>query len=91
MLFLPTLLLAALTAAHPMTFQPRAPYEICPAFDTPLCCQLDAGGMVGTTCQSPSSAPSNKTEFLNDCHAIGFTAECCKLPTGGDAMFCQPP
>lgn len=42
---------AALAAAGP-AIKLRAPIGICPALDTPQCCQLDVDGVIDASCES---------------------------------------
>lgn len=44
---------AALTSAAALK---RAPIDLCPALDTPQCCQLDVDGVLDVTC-SPRKSP----------------------------------
>ncbi|KAK4495885.1 hypothetical protein PRZ48_013153 [Zasmidium cellare] len=81
---------AALAAAGP-AIKLRAPISLCPALDTPLCCQLDVDGVLDATCESPSGDPSSKSDFEADCASTGKTAECCTLPLDGDALLCTAP
>lgn len=48
---------AALAAATPTLLQRQAPIFLCPALDTPLCCQLDVDGVLDVTCESREFFP----------------------------------
>lgn len=43
---------AAMAAAIPAMIQERAPGSVCPALDTPLCCQADVDGVADVTCEA---------------------------------------
>lgn len=45
------LALASLAAAAP-SIKLRAPSDVCPALDTPLCCQADVLGVLDLTCEA---------------------------------------
>lgn len=53
---------ATLSAASPAVLEKRAP--LCPALDTPLCCQLDIDGVVDATCEARET-PSSHLVFVN--------------------------
>lgn len=48
---------AAMAAAIPAMIQERAPGSVCPALDTPLCCQADVDGVVDVTCEARKYPP----------------------------------
>lgn len=48
---------AAMAAAIPAMIQERAPGSVCPALDTPLCCQADVDGVVDLTCEARKYPP----------------------------------
>ncbi|KAF7195398.1 Cryparin [Pseudocercospora fuligena] len=77
---------AALAAASPL-LEKRA---VCPALDTPLCCQLDVEGLVDTPCETPDDA-TTKAAFTASCASTGYTAMCCTLPLAGDGILCNAP
>lgn len=45
---------AALTSAAAVR---RAPIDLCPALDTPQCCQVDVDGVIDLTCEARKSEP----------------------------------
>ncbi|USW55117.1 Putative cerato-ulmin hydrophobin family, Hydrophobin superfamily [Septoria linicola] len=51
--------LAAMAAAGtiPAMLKERAPLTVCPALDTPLCCQLDVDGVLDLTCEAREFPP----------------------------------
>ena len=55
--------LAALAAAAP-SLKARAPLTVCPALDTPLCCQLDVDGVLDLTCEARKLPLSLLTRVL---------------------------
>ncbi|KAL9529502.1 Cryparin [Sphaerulina musiva] len=81
---------AAMAAAIPAMIQERAPGSVCPALDTPLCCQADVDGVADVTCEAPSDSSSVQA-FKNSCASSGTTAKCCVLPLAGDALLCSSP
>ncbi|KAF1991219.1 hypothetical protein K402DRAFT_323470 [Aulographum hederae CBS 113979] len=64
--------------------------SVCPALDTPLCCQLDVEGIIDTPCESPDDT-SSVSAFEASCAETGYTAECCTLPLAGDGLLCTAP
>ncbi|KAI5360517.1 putative cerato-ulmin hydrophobin family, Hydrophobin superfamily [Septoria linicola] len=84
--------LAAMAAAGtiPAMLKERAPLTVCPALDTPLCCQLDVDGVLDLTCEAPDDT-SSVSAFEKSCADTGSAAKCCTLPLAGDALLCGDP
>ena len=88
---------AALTSAAALK---RAPADLCPAPDTPQCCQLDVDGVADVTCSAresnePSTSPkrSSPNTFItaeSDLTTVADFEESCKS-TGLTAMCCTLP
>lgn len=70
---------AAFTSAAAIN-KARAPIDLCPALDTPQCCQVDVDGVLDLTCESPESGLTSVEDFEASCAASGTTAQCCTLP-----------
>ncbi|KAM0709104.1 hypothetical protein Q7P35_003140 [Cladosporium inversicolor] len=79
---------AALTSAAALK---RAPADLCPALDTPQCCQLDVDGVADLTCSAPESDLTTVADFEESCKSTGLTAMCCTLPVAGLALLCNAP
>jgi hypothetical protein len=88
---------AALTSAAALK---RAPIDLCPAIDTPQCCQADVDGVLDLTCSarkfnhqrfSTTSHPANTfTSAESDLTTVAdFEASCAS--TGLTAMCCTLP
>ena len=73
------LALASMAAAVPAILKERAPLDVCPALDSPMCCQLDVDGILDLTCEVPKDT-SSVSAFTADCASTGYTAKCCTLP-----------
>ncbi|KAM0712343.1 hypothetical protein Q7P37_011438 [Cladosporium fusiforme] len=86
-----TLSLFAFTALASAATLKRAPINLCPALDTPQCCQLDVDGVIDLTCESPESDLKTVKAFEESCASSGTTAQCCTLPVAGDALLCHAP
>lgn len=68
---------AAMAAAIPAMIQERAPGSVCPALDTPLCCQADVDGVVDVTCEARKYPPSYILELTQTLIFFSFR----QLPT----------
>ncbi|KAI1744450.1 hydrophobin 2 [Xylaria scruposa] len=68
-------------------------YDACPdgLYSNPQCCATDVLGVADLDCHSPSSVPSDVTNFRNICAAGGQRARCCVIPVLGQAVLCQTP
>jgi hypothetical protein len=53
---------AALTSAAALK---RAPIDLCPAIDTPQCCQVDVDGVADLSCEARTSIQRNFTILLS--------------------------
>ncbi|PPJ58862.1 hypothetical protein CBER1_09269 [Cercospora berteroae] len=86
------LALASLAAAGtiPAKLAERAPSDVCPALDSPLCCQVDVDGVLDLTCESAEDT-SSVSAFKKSCADTGSAAKCCTLPLAGDALLCNDP
>lgn len=61
---------AALAAASP-AIKLRAPIQVCPALDTPQCCQADVDGVLALTCESRMFQPG---------YFLGLRSNLCQPP-----------
>ncbi|GAB7332136.1 hypothetical protein MBLNU13_g04013t1 [Cladosporium sp. NU13] len=86
-----TLAIAAFAALSSAAVLKRAPADLCPALDTPQCCQLDVDGVLDLTCEAPESDLTTVDAFEKSCKSTGLTAMCCTLPVAGDALLCNAP
>ncbi|KAM0803317.1 hydrophobin [Usnea florida] len=65
---------------------------LCPGTpDTPECCATDVLGVADLNCAPPPSPPSNISQFVDICAAIGQQAKCCFIPVLGQGLVCQSP
>ncbi|SMQ47727.1 unnamed protein product [Zymoseptoria tritici ST99CH_3D7] len=74
------LAVAALAAATPARLRERAPINVCPALDSPECCQADVDGVLALTCSPPSDEVYTADGLKKDCAASELSAFCCTLP-----------
>ncbi|KAK5163625.1 uncharacterized protein LTR77_010574 [Saxophila tyrrhenica] len=77
---------AAMASANPLVKR-----AVCPAGQTPSCCQLDVDGVVDTPCESPDGTPKSQAGFERACAATGTTAMCCTLVVDGIGVICNAP
>jgi len=96
-----TLTIAAFAALSSAAVLKRAPADLCPALDTPQCCQLDVDGVADLTC---SARESNETSISpercrpantsitaeSDLTTVDAFEKSCKS-TGLTAMCCTLP
>merc|ERR1711964_359935 len=86
---------AALTSAAAIEkrspLEQRAPINLCPAIDTPQCCQLDVDGVAAVTCSAPESDLTTVADFVDSCAAEGPSALCCTVPVAGLGLLCAAP
>ncbi|KAM0693016.1 hypothetical protein Q7P36_007573 [Cladosporium allicinum] len=86
---------AALTSAAAIEkrspLEQRAPINLCPAIDTPQCCQLDVDGVAAVTCSAPESDLTTVADFVDSCAAEGLSALCCTVPVAGLGLLCAAP
>ena len=50
-----TVAIAAFAALSSAAVLKRAPADLCPALDTPQCCQVDVDGVLDLTCEARKS------------------------------------
>ena len=63
-----TLAIAAFAALTSAAVLKRAPADLCPALDTPQCCQLDVDGIAAVTCSARES--KSIAAILGNDHAL---------------------
>lgn len=96
-----TLAIAAFAALSSAAVLKRAPADLCPALDTPQCCQLDVDGVADLTCSARESIetvvsperrlPANTYATAeSDLTTVDAFEKSCKS-TGLTAMCCTLP
>ncbi|CAK7219483.1 hypothetical protein SBRCBS47491_003860 [Sporothrix bragantina] len=67
-----------------------APYTPCSGLEsTPLCCAVDALGVVSLDCEAPDSVPTSADNFVDVCGAR--EPQCCLLNVADLAVACSFP
>ncbi|RFU31451.1 hypothetical protein B7463_g4895, partial [Scytalidium lignicola] len=84
--------LAAVALSVPTTPNKPRQADICSGADsTPLCCDVDVLGVADLDCSTPPTLPTDISDFVNICAAIGKIDMCCILPILGQGIICNSP
>ncbi|KAF2789712.1 hypothetical protein K505DRAFT_252696 [Melanomma pulvis-pyrius CBS 109.77] len=86
MLFTTIFTFAVAAMAAPMVEERQA--VVCSG-TTAQCCATDVLNLADLDCATPPTTPTNNTQFISICEAIGQQAKCCLLPILGQALICS--
>ncbi|KAF2671608.1 hydrophobin precursor [Microthyrium microscopicum] len=86
-----TIVAVGLASCSPLVAR-QAAVPLCSGLTgTTQCCATDVLGLADLDCANPPQVPTNSTNFVSICAAIGQRARCCAIPILGQDLICGAP